>query len=90
MLYIAIFMFGILFGLIGIPKITCLSEEIYNSWEVKKSGTNIKIAQNNVVVSKLNEQLEKNHTTAIGFQTYDEQEEYYEEDKKKSNRKVGF
>lgn len=102
MLYIAIlvpsaFILGILFGTLGYAKISCWSEKIYLNWENNKSKTNIEIVTNNVTVEKIKDTLERCHTNAIGFQTYEPEDdiEYYEEDKLmnnsfKSDRKVGF
>jgi hypothetical protein len=91
MLYIAIFIVGIISGVIGIPLISSISEYIYLKYDLIRSTLNIEIMTNNVQISELNSKLEKVHTSVVGFQTYD-QSEYEEEDRCKSDikMKVGF
>jgi hypothetical protein len=94
MIYLALFLCGVIFALLIIPLLSCIGEWIYSLSEIIKSKCNIIITKNNVTTSNLNTKLEKSCTNAIGFKINSE-EEYSEDDgeeecKSNTKQRIGF
>ena len=94
MVYLFIFIAGILFDEIITPLISIRLEFIEAKKEVFISNQSVIVAQNNSVIQKLQAQDKQAPLSAIGFEcpSMDEcdDDEYEEEDHAKIKRRVGF
>lgn len=78
MIYIVIFIAGMLFSSIIMPIIDLLVQSIQSKCEVGVSKNNLKISRNNVAIEKLSQSCECDSVQAIGFSV--DSEDYYEDD----------
>ena len=94
MVYLFIFIAGILFDEIITPVISIALEFIEAKKEVFMSNQSVIVAQNNSIIQKLQAEDGKSPVSAIGFECPSmdecEDDEYEEEDHASTNRKVGF
>jgi hypothetical protein len=96
MLYLTLFIGGIIFAVLIIPFLQTLSERIFSMGELHKSKINVGIAQNNLIVNDMKAQYDKSNTHAIGFnidsseELYDDEECEPDECKAKPIGKIGF
>lgn len=93
MIYLFIFIVGILFDEIITPIISIALEFIEAKKEVFISNQSVIVAQNNSIIQKLQAEDEQAPVSAIGFEcpSMDEcEDDECEEDHASTNRKVGF
>ena len=94
MVYLFIFIAGILFDEIITPIISIMLEFIEAKKEVFMSNQSVIVAQNNSIIQKLQAEDGKSPVSAIGFECPSmdecEDDEYEEEDHAKIKRRVGF
>lgn len=93
MIYLFIFIVGILFDEIITPIISIALEFIEAKKEVFISNQSVIVAQNNSIIQKFQTEDEKTPVSAIGFEcpSMDEcEDDECEEDHASTNRKVGF
>lgn len=93
MVYLFIFIAGILFDEIVTPLISIVLEFVEAKKEVFMSNQSVIVAQNNSIIQKLQAEDEKAPLSAIGFEcpSMDEcDDDEYEEDRAKIKRRVGF
>ena len=70
------FIIGLIFGLIGIPLLSCLSDLIYSFTEKIKSSISVSIVRNNKTIEKINNNQEETIVTnPIGFIVAEEAQE---------------
>jgi len=92
MVYLFIFIAGILFDGIIIPLVSTMLEYLETEKEVFISSQSVTVAKNNAEIKKMDLENEQSSVSAIGFecQPDDGDDECYEDDNFKENRKVGF
>lgn len=93
MIYLFIFIVGILFDEIITPIISIALEFIEAKKEVFISNQSVIVAQNNSIIQKFQTEDEKTPVSAIGFEcpSMDEcEDDECEEDHASTHRKVGF
>lgn len=78
MIYIVMFIAGMLFNSIIMPVIDLLVQSIQSKCEVGVSKNNLEISRNNVAIEKLSQSCECDSVQAIGFSV--DSEDYYDDD----------
>lgn len=78
MIYIVMFIAGMLFSSIIMPVIDLLVQSIQSKCEVGVSKNNLEISRNNVAIEKLSQSCECDSVQAIGFSV--DSEDYYDDD----------
>jgi len=93
MTYLLIFIAGILFYGVVMPLLGTLLEYVDTKKEVFISDHSVIVAENNSIIRKFQLENEQNDISVRGFEcpSMDEcEEDEYEENHAKMNRKVGF
>ena len=94
MVYLFIFIAGILFDEIVTPLISIVLEFVEAKKEVFMSNQSVIVAQNNSTIQKLQAENEQNDISVRGFEYLPDDEyeddEYEEENHANMKRKVGF